>query len=155
MIKDSSDIHYMRQAFALAKKAFNKDEVPIGALVVDEQGKIIGRGYNLSQSKHSQSYHAEVRAIEAAGKMLKDWRLENCTLYVTLEPCLMCMSLIGLSRIKRIVYGAFSPLFGYHLDKEFLPSLYKRQIENVTSGILQVEIEQLLKKFFNRKRISE
>lgn len=143
----------MRKALALAQRAYENNEVPIGAIVVNEENKIIGRGYNLSQSKHSQSYHAEVRAIEAAGKKNKDWRLESCTIYVTLEPCLMCMSLIGLSRIKRIVYGAHSPLFGYHLDKEFLPSLYKRQIENVTSGVLIHEVEQLLKKFFKLKRM--
>lgn len=153
MVIESSDVQYMRKALALANRAYERNEVPIGAIVVDEEGIIIGRGYNLSQSKHSQSYHAEIQAIKAAGKRNKDWRLESCTIYVTLEPCLMCMSLIGLSRIKRIVYGAHSPLFGYHLDKEFLPSLYKKQIENVTSGVLIHEVEQLLKKFFKQKRM--
>lgn len=146
------DKSYMQKALKLAKKAFEKNEVPIGALIVFN-GAIIGSGYNQTETKHSQSCHAEVQAINAAGKKIGDWRLEGCTIYITLEPCLMCMSLIGLSRIERIVYGAHSPLFGYHLDKEFLPDLYKRQIENVTAGVLQTEAEELLKKFFKQKRV--
>ena len=152
MNKQTQDELYMEQALELAQVAFSKQEVPIGALVVDAHGIIIGRGANITQAKYSQTGHAEVGAIEEAGRAIKDWRLDGCTLYVTLEPCLMCMSLIGLSRIERIVYGAESPLFGYHLDKESLPDLYKKQIKGVTSGVLAHEAELLLKKFFKAQR---
>ncbi|MBA3954522.1 nucleoside deaminase [Candidatus Dependentiae bacterium] len=152
MIIHTQDDYYMQQALELAEIAFSKQEVPIGSVVVNAQSVIIGRGYNSTQATYSQTGHAEVRAIEDAGQTTKDWRLDKCTLYVTLEPCLMCMSLIGLSRIERIVYGAKSPLFGYHLDKESLPDLYKKQIKGVTSGVLAQESELLLKRFFKTKR---
>jgi tRNA(adenine34) deaminase len=152
MVENIQDNNYMQQALELAELAFSKDEIPIGALVVNDQGVVIGRGYNITEGKHSQSGHAEVQAIEDAGQSLGDWRLDNCTLYVTLQPCLMCMSLIGLSRIERIVYGAESPLFGYHLDKESLPGLYKKQIRGVSSRVLAQQSELLLKKFFKKQR---
>ena len=151
------DIYYMQQALVLAQQALEQDEVPIGALVVDYAcdtitGIIIGYGYNQTEQRKSQSRHAEVLAIEQAGLYKQDWRLDGCTLYVTLQPCLMCISLVGLSRIERIVYGAQSPLFGYDLDKELLPDLYKRQIKGVTSAVEAEQAELLLKKFFKTKR---
>lgn len=142
----------MRMALEQACKAQEKNEVPIGAIVVDAQEKVLGKGYNLTQTYYGQNNHAEIRAIAQAGRKIQDWRLDDCTLYVTLQPCLMCMSLIGLSRIKRLVYGAPSPLFGYHLDKEGLPDLYKKHIKGITSGILAQEAQLLLKNFFKNKR---
>jgi tRNA(adenine34) deaminase len=147
----NQDNFFMQQALLQAYKALEKDEVPIGAIIVNNLGSIIGKGYNLTEDKYSQSNHAEIRAIQNAGKKIKDWRLEYCTIYVTLEPCLMCISLIGLSRIERVVYGADSPLFGYHLDKEILPDLYKRHIKGITKGVMANEVELLLKKFFKDK----
>ena len=142
----------MRKALALAHQAYKKGEIPIGALIVDENGIVIGKGYNKTEESHTQSRHAEVIAIEKAGKKRGDWRLEGCTLYVTLQPCLMCMGLICLSRIKRLVYGAESPLFGYHLDKELLPCIYKKHMRGVTSGILAKESQIVLEQFFKEKR---
>lgn len=146
------DRYYMLQALELAKKAYAKGEIPIGAVVVTQEGAIIGKGYNLTEHSRSQSSHAEVRAIEQAGRKLGDWRLDGCTLYVTLQPCLMCLGLICLSRITRLVYGAESPLFGYHLDKESLPCLYKKHMKGITSGVLEEESKKLLEQFFKMKR---
>ena len=146
------DTYYMKKALVLAQKAFDSGEIPIGAVVVTPAGAIIGSGYNWTEHACSQSGHAEVRAIEKAGKKMGDWRLDGCTIYITLQPCLMCMSLICLSRIARIVYGAESPLFGYHLDKEAMPCLYKKHIKGITSGVLAEESIHLVEKFFKLKR---
>ncbi len=153
MVKENkkTDEYYMQLALKQAKKAFTIDEVPIGALVIDEVGKVLGRGYNQVEKKHQQIAHAEVIAISQACKKIGDWRLNNCTLYVTLEPCSMCMGLIRLSRLKRVVFGARSKLFGYQLDKEVQFPLYKKGIE-VKEGILADNAVEILKKFFKRKR---
>lgn len=151
-VNEKEDIKFMKIALKQAKEALILQEVPIGAIVVNEEGLIIGKGYNLTETKKCQSYHAEFLAIQQAAKRIDDWRLEKCTLYVTLEPCLMCMALIGLSRIKRLVYGAKSPLFGYHLDKEMLPDLYKKHLRGTTLGVLADEAEKILKDFFKKKR---
>lgn len=111
---NTSEMHekHMLEALVLARKALKRGEVPIGAVVVDGAGIVIGRGYNLVEGRGCQLDHAEARAIRAACRRVGGWRLENCTLYVTLEPCLMCFGLIGLSRIKNVYFGAPSPLFG-------------------------------------------
>lgn len=142
----------MKKALGYAKKAYERGEVPIGAVVVSPEGKIIGGSYNRTEESHCQSGHAEVGAIERAGKKQSDWRLEGCTLYVTLEPCFMCMGLLGLSRIERLVYGADSPLFGYHLDKDSMPCLYRKHIKGITSGVLAEESQKLLEQFFKQTR---
>ncbi len=144
--------YFMRIALEYAKKAYACDEVPIGAVVVSPQHQVIGVGYNKTEECHAQSRHAEVNAIEQAGNALGTWRLEGCTIYVTLQPCVMCMGLLCLSRIERLVYGAQSPLFGYHLDKELLPALYKKHMKGITSGILEEESRNVLEKFFSEKR---
>lgn len=143
---------YMHEALALAQKAFTLDEVPIGALVVAPNGMILGRGYNEVEQRHQQSAHAEVLAINEASTSKGDWRLENCWLYVTLEPCVMCMSLIKLSRMEGIVYGAPSPLFGYHLDNQEAVPLYKKKLLKVISGIMENDATRILKRFFQQKR---
>lgn len=150
-VKDS-DAYFMHRALARARRAYQLDEVPIGALVVARDGTILGSGYNRTERDCSQSRHAEVIAIERSGRKLQDWRLEGCTLYVTLEPCIMCMALVSLSRIERLVFGAKSPLFGYNLDKELLPQVYKKHIKGITSGVLEEESQMLLEEFFKRKR---
>ena len=143
---------FMREALKMALKAYNEDEVPIGAVVVSPEGEIIGRGFNRTEQECTQSRHAEVCALEQAGKQVGDWRLSGCTLYVTVEPCIMCMGLIGLSRVKRVVYGAKSPLFGSTVDRDMLPSVYKH-IEGVTSGVGELEVQELMKSFFKKKRM--
>jgi len=146
------DLFFMKKALGQAKRAYEADEVPIGAIVVDSDGVIIGQGYNKVEQKHSQAAHAEVIAISAAGKKLADWRLSDCWLYVTLEPCAMCMNLILLSRLEGIVFGASSPLFGYQLDKGRGFQLYKLGALSVITGVCSEEAAELLKRFFRLKR---
>lgn len=143
--------YYMRKALEQAKIAFKKDEVPVGALVVDANGTILGRGYNLVETRKCQTAHAEMRAIERACKKKSDWRLEGAFLYVTLEPCAMCMNLVLLSRMSGVVFGAASPLFGYHLDSTLVHNLYKKQV-TIIDTIEAASSAMLLKQFFKKKR---
>jgi len=145
---------FMKKALYYARLAFKKGEVPVGAIVVSPEGKIIGRGSNCVMKIHSQSGHAEVIAIQKAGKTSGDWRLLGCWVFVTLEPCHMCMSLIQLSRCAGVVYGADSPLFGFHLDKEGAFQLYNENVVKVIAGPCAEESVSLLKKFFKGRRES-
>ena len=144
---------YMAQALKQAKKSYEIGEVPIGAIVVDKNGKIIGRGYNKMEHLKCQTGHAEVTAIQKACKKNNDWRLSSCWIYVTLEPCVMCFGLIQLSRIKGIVFGARSPLFGFGFDtinNKSLP-LLKKDLA-IFEGIKKYECTAILKKFFQNIR---
>lgn len=153
--KDSKrDTTYMQEALALAQVAFDCNEVPIGAVVVDANGAIIGRGYNQVEGRNTQCAHAEITAIMQANDQSGDWRLDDCTLYVTLEPCSMCYSLIRLSRIQTLVYGASSPRFGYQLDNVATSSVYKNDVR-VVSGVCAAQAEHLLKRFFQMQRIKK
>ncbi len=147
-----NDITYMQQAIALAKQAAERGEVPIGALVVDPTGVVIGQGFNLVEQGKCQDQHAELCAIRQACQARADWRLEGCTLYVTLEPCIMCLGCIALSRVERLVYGADSPQFGYQGRREDICALYGGAICNVTSGVCRDEIEELMRSFFRQRR---
>ena len=146
------DNAYMREALKLAERAFRANEVPVGSLIVDSEGVIIGRGMNKVEARHSQAAHAECFAIQAAGKKIRDWRLDGCWLYVTLEPCSMCMSLILLSRLAGVVFGASSPLFGFHLDNALSIELYKKGTPLIVKGVCQEQSSTLLKRFFQIKR---
>lgn len=146
------DIQFMNHALQQAQIAFQRDEVPVGAIVVDAQGLIIGSASNEVEHQHAQTAHAECLAIQAAGKALNDWRLEGCWIYVTLEPCAMCMNLILLSRLAGVVFAASSPLFGFHLDNGISIELYKKGTFTVVQGICKKEAEELLKQFFKMKR---
>lgn len=143
---------YMRQAIKQAMKAYEKDEVPIGCVIVKDD-KIIARGYNLRQSKQQSYAHAEMIAIQKACKKLNSWRLEDCELYVTLEPCPMCAGAILQSRIKRVVYGAKDPKGGC-IDS--CMQMYETKGFNhypeVLSGVLNDECASLLTNFFKEKR---
>ena len=141
------DIQFMNQALELARQAAQHNEVPIGAIIVNAQGDIIGRGYNQMQACKSQLAHAEIEAINEATNAIGDWRLDGCTLYVTLEPCRMCMGLIQLSRLDRVAYGADSPRFG-HSDQH--STIYKNVA--VEKGIQSDQAQQLLKHFFEKVR---
>jgi tRNA(adenine34) deaminase len=147
---------YMGKALAQAQKSMSLDEVPVGAVIVDETGIIIARAHNRTEQQATQAAHAEVLAITKAGKKRGDWRLNGCTIYVTLEPCSMCYHLIKLSRISVIVYGAKSPLFGYsrHLDNPETDSLYKdrRLSQTVIEGVCASQATALLREFFKKKR---
>lgn len=146
---------YMRLAIKEAYKAWEKDEVPIGAVIVKDN-KVIARGHNLRESKQISTAHAEIIAIEKACKKVGSWRLEGCTLYVTLEPCAMCTGATILSRIDKVVYGAKDPKGGCI---ESCVQLYKQQGFNhyptFESGILEEECSNMLSEFFANKRIEK
>lgn len=143
---------YMRMALKEAIKARDIDEVPIGALIVKE-GKVISRGHNLREKKQISSAHAEMIAIDKACRKLGTWRLEGCTLYVTLEPCAMCSGATILSRIDKVVYGAKDPKGGC-IDS--CMRMYEQKGFNHypthISGILEEECSLLLTTFFKNKR---
>jgi tRNA(adenine34) deaminase len=145
--------YYMNAAWQEAVKAFDEGEVPVGA-VVEKEGRIIGRGYNRMEKLFDATAHAEVLAIGAASTLLETWRLSGCTLYVTLEPCIMCLGAVLQARIDAIVYAAPDPRCGA-VDTFF----YRQELERayryfpkVTSGIMQEECSRLLTSFFREKR---
>lgn len=146
------DIFYMTQALEQAQIAASQQEVPVGAVVVNSQGDIVAKAHNATVALCSQAAHAEMQALREAGLYTGDWRLNGHWLYVTLEPCIMCMGLIYLSRIDGLVYGAMSPLFGPRLDKSILLSVYKVDTLCSISGVCASESAQLLKQFFKEKR---
>lgn len=143
---------FMIEAIKEAKKAELIDEVPIGCVIVKDD-KIIARGHNLRESKQRSTAHAEIIAIEKACRKLKSWRLEGCSLYVTLEPCPMCSGAILQSRIEHVVYGAKDPKGGC---MESCMNMYEvkgfNHYPDVIGGVLEDECGSLLKTFFKRKR---
>lgn len=144
---------YMKEALKQAKKAYALGEVPIGCVIV-YQGKIIGRGYNRRNTDKNTLAHAEITAINKASKFIGDWRLENCTLYVTLEPCQMCAGAIVQARIPEAVIGCMNPKAGCAgsiLNVLEMPE-FNHQV-SVTRGILEQECSDLLKTFFSELRI--
>ncbi len=144
---------YMKEALKQAKKAYALGEVPIGCVIVHE-GKIIGRGYNRRNTDKNTLAHAEITAINKASKVIGDWRLEECTLYVTLEPCQMCAGAIVQARIPEVVMGCMNPKAGCAgsiLNILEMPQ-FNHQVK-VTLGILEVECSQMLKTFFEELRI--
>jgi tRNA(adenine34) deaminase len=147
----AADRRFMLKALAQAKRAAKKNEVPVGAIVVDPQGAIIGRGYNQVEAKGCQAAHAEVHAIAKASRFLDNWRLSGCYLYVTLEPCVMCIGLIMNSRLAGVIYATDSPLFGYHLDNHIASWVYKKNAFWVVRHELP-QARALLKDFFIQKR---
>ncbi len=145
------DIFYMKKALNLAKRAEKIGEVPVGAVIVKD-GKIISRGFNLRESKGDATAHAEFIAIQKACKKLGGWRLCGCTLYVTLEPCIMCAGAIINSRVDRVVIGARdqkSGAFGSIVD---VTKLKVNHFPKVEFGVLSNECSDILKRFFKRLR---
>lgn len=152
---EKRDICFMNAAFEQAQLAYALNEVPVGAVVVDADGSIIAHAYNQVESMGTQRAHAEMSALEMACQVKKNWRLAGCWLYVTLEPCTMCMGFAQLSRVAGVVYGASSPLFGYRLDNNDSLRVYKRDAPIIIGGVDGCRSEQLLKQFFNKKRIEK
>jgi tRNA(adenine34) deaminase len=142
-----NDEYFMKQALAEARKAFDRDEVPVGAVVV-ANGVIIARAHNLTETLIDVTAHAEMQAITAAANSLGSKYLDGCTLYVTLEPCMMCAGAIYWSQIERLVYGASDEKRGY--TKSNTPVLHPKT--SITSGILAIESENMMKDFFKMKR---
>lgn len=138
----------MRAALDEAQQAFDADEIPIGAVVVC-QGRIIGRGHNLTEMLNDVTAHAEIQAITAAANTLGGKYLQDCTLYVTVEPCMMCAGAIGWSQLSRIVYGASDDKRGYSAFTNRHPFHPKATI---TPGVLADECKELMQRFFKNKR---
>ena len=142
-----SDEHFMREALKEAKKAFDADEVPVGAVVV-ANNTIIARAHNLTERLHDVTAHAEMQAITSAANFLNGKYLGDCTLYVTLEPCVMCAGALSWAQVGKIVYGAADTRRGFNLVHHNL--LHPKT--QVQSGVLAEECAQLVKTFFQRKR---
>ena len=144
---------YMKEALKQAKKAYVLGEVPIGCVIVYE-GKIIGRGYNRRNTDKNTLAHAEITAINKASKFIGDWRLEDCTLYVTLEPCQMCAGAIVQARIPEVVMGCMNPKAGCagSILKVLEMPEFNHQV-SVTRGVLEQECSDMLKIFFSELRV--
>ena len=146
---DITKEYFMNEALLLAKKACKKDEVPIGAVIVKDN-KIIAKGYNMRNKSKNAVHHAEIIAIQKACKKNKDWRLENCEMYVTTVPCPMCAGAIVNARIKKVYYGATNDNFEIFED-----ILRKSSLNHVTEsegGVLEDCCASILKNFFKNKR---
>lgn len=148
MTQFDQDIKFMRAALDEAQQAFDADEIPIGAIVVC-QGRIIGRGHNLTEMLNDVTAHAEMQAITAAANTLGGKYLQDCTLYVTVEPCMMCAGAIGWCQLSRIVYGASDEKRGYSVFTNRHPFHPKATI---TPGVLADECKELMQRFFKSKR---
>ena len=142
-----NDERFMREAISEARKALAQDEIPIGAVVV-ANGMIIGRGHNLTETLHDVTAHAEMQAITAAAEWLGGKYLDQCTLYVTVEPCVMCAGAIAWSQLGRLVFGTADEKRGY---QRYAPNALHPKTE-VTSGILADECSTMMKDFFKSKR---
>ena len=142
------DNYYMQQALQEAHRALDEDEIPIGAVVVSPQGDIIGRGHNLTETLHDVTAHAEMQALTAASEYMGGKYLTDCTLYVTVEPCIMCAGALGWSQIGRVVFGAADEKRGY---QRFAPEALHPKTQ-VTDGILEVECRRLMVEFFRSRR---
>ena len=141
------DERYMRLALLEAEKAFAADEIPVGCIIVS-QNQIIGRGHNLTETLDDVTAHAEIQAITAAAQTLGGKYLPDATLYVTVEPCVMCAGAIGWAQIRRIVYGAADPKRGF---QSFAPKALHPKA-TITAGVLEKECRELMQKFFQQKR---
>jgi len=137
----------MRIALQEAEEALRRNEIPIGCVIVSE-GRILGRGHNLTETLHDVTAHAEMQAITAATQMLGGKYLQDCTLYVTIEPCVMCAGALGWAQVSRVVYGASDEKRGF---RTFAPNALHPKC-TVTSGVLEAECRSLMQDFFRDKR---
>lgn len=150
---EKKHVKYMKEALKQAKKAYDLGEVPIGCIIV-YQDKVIGRGYNRRNTDKNTLAHAEITAINKASKKMGDWRLEDCTLYVTLEPCQMCSGAIIQSRISTVVMGCMNPKAG--CGGSILNILEMKEFNHqaeVIRGIMETECSEILQRFFKELRI--
>lgn len=148
----SEDEEWMRYAIRLAQRAENQGEVPIGAVLVNDN-QVLAEGWNIPISTHDATAHAEIVAIRKAGQMLKNYRLVDTTLYVTLEPCVMCIGAISHSRIKRLVFGATDPKRGAVCSAlELTAAPFLNHVIDWQGGVLAAECSTLLRDFFRVRR---
>ena len=134
--------YYMKIALKLAEKALKHNEVPVGAIIV-KNNKIIAQAYNKREKTHNVTKHAEIIAISKACRKLKNWRLENCEMYVTMEPCMMCSGAIEQSRLKKIVYGVKNENYGY---------IHNLKNIEIISQVCESECKELVQSFFKKRR---
>ena len=146
-----ADIKYMREALKEAKKAYKINEIPVGCVIVLND-KIIARGYNKRESNNQATDHAEIIAIRKASKNLNSWRLDECKMYITLEPCVMCSGAIIQSRIKDVIYGAKDYRFGCHDSIIKLFDVDFNHKVNIKGSILEEECSKLISNFFKELR---
>ncbi len=149
-----NDEYYMRLAIKEALKAEKIDEVPIGCVIV-LNGEVIGRGYNKREKLENSLAHAEIVAINKACKKINSWRLEDATMYITLEPCVMCSGAIIQSRIKKVIYGAYDYRFGAHKSIINLFDVKFNHMVDIKGGLLEEECSNLIKDFFKRLRVEK
>lgn len=148
-----SDEYYMHRALDQAHLAFKAGEVPVGAVVVDAAGEVLAAAHNAPVAGHDPCAHAEVQALRAAGHALGNYRLDGCTLYVTLEPCMMCLGAMVNARLARVVYGTAEPRTGMLESKaNLLAQPWFNHRVAVTSGVLMPASKRLLKAFFAARR---
>lgn len=143
----ADDIRYMQIALAEAQKAYDMGEIPVGCIIVADN-QIVGRGHNLTETLQDVTAHAEIQAITAAASTLGGKYLTQCTLYVTLEPCVMCAGAIGWAQIRRVVYGATDDKRGF---TRFAPQALHPKC-TISTGVLEEECKQLVQTFFRNKR---
>ncbi|MBQ6965215.1 MAG: nucleoside deaminase [Bacteroidaceae bacterium] len=144
----TTDEKYMMLAIEEARTALAQDEIPVGAVVVSQDGRVIGRGHNLTETLHDVTAHAEMQAITAAEEWMGGKYLDKCALYVTVEPCVMCAGAIGWSQLGRLVYGAADEKRGF---RKFAPNaLHPKTV--VLGGVLEEECARMMKDFFKAKR---
>ena len=149
---ESRDAKYMKIALKEAQKAYEKDEVPVGAIIVKDE-KIIARAHNQKEEKTDTTKHAEILAIQKASKKLKAWRLADCTMYVTLEPCTMCIGAAINARIKRLVYGASDEKTGACGSVLNIPEEYKfNHIVEIEKNVEEEKCKEILQTFFKELR---
>ena len=151
---NNKDEYFMMEALKQANKALAIDEVPVGC-VITLNDKIIARGYNKREKEKLSTNHAEIITINKACKKLNSWRLEDCTMYVTLEPCVMCAGAIIQSRIKRVVYGALDYRFGAHKSITNMFELKLNHKVEVEGGILEEDCSKIITDFFSALRIKK
>ncbi len=149
---DEIDKNFMQEALSMAQEAVEHNEIPIGAVIV-QNNKIIGRGRNKRKECSSPLAHAEIEALNDAAKYIDNWRFDDATIYVTLEPCVMCAAALVQARIKRIVFGAYDvkgggcgSLYNIPQDERFYHTC------QITSGVLEEDARKILQKFFKQKR---
>lgn len=149
----SDHLRFMNLAYQEALKAFDEGEVPVGAVIVKDT-RIIGRGYNRIEALQDATAHAEIVAIGAASSSIGSWRLDDCDIYVTLEPCLMCLGAILQSRIKKVLFGTADPRLGAIISNSYgdMASKAYGNYPEVEKGIMAEECSQLLKSFFEKLR---
>lgn len=149
---DQTDLVFMREAIRLAHQAAAIGEVPVGALLV-KNDQVVGRGFNQPVSSHDPTAHAEIRALREAGRLLSNYRLPGTTLYVTIEPCTMCLGALVHARVARIVYGAPEPRYGALVSgQRLLDKANFNHVPEVRGGVLETECANLMKAFFAAKR---